>query len=146
MLLGDGMARAYSSDLRIRVIRVVEDGVSARGAGRRLGIGESTATAWVGRWRRTGSVEAKSQKGRSRSPLAAHSEWLLSLVGERADLTLEEMRGLLGERGVRVAVSSVWRFFDRHGISFKKNRTRRRAAAPRRGGGTTGVAKPPAAA
>jgi transposase len=146
MLLGDGMARPYSSDLRIRVIRVVEDGVSARGAGRRLGIGESTATAWVGRWRRTGSVEAKSQKGRSRSPLAAHSEWLLSSLGERADLTLEEIRGLLAERGVRVAVSSVWRFFDRHGISFKKNRTRRRAAAPRRGGGTTGMAKPAAAA
>ena len=146
MLLGDGMARPYSGDLRIRVIRVVEDGVSARGAGGRLGIGESTAIAWVGRWRRTGSVEAKSQKGRSRSPLAEHSQWLLSLVGERADLTLDEIRGLLAERGVRVAVSSVWRFFDRHGISFKKNRTRRRAAAPRRGGGTTGMAKPAAAA
>ena len=146
MLLGDGMAKAYSSDLRIRVIRVVESGVSARGAGRRLGIGESTATAWIGRWRRTGSVEAKSQKGRSRSPLAAHTEWLLSLVGERADLTLEEIRLGLDERGVRVAVSSIWRFFDRHGISFKKNRARHRAAAPRRGGGTTGVAKPAAAA
>jgi transposase len=146
MLLGDGMARAYSSDLRIRVIRVVEDGVSARGAGRRLGIGESTATAWVGRWRRTGSVEAKSQKGRSRSPLTAHTEWLLALIGERADLTLEEIRELLDERGVRVAVSSIWRFFDRHGVSFKKNRTRHRAAARRRGGGTTGVAKPAAAA
>jgi transposase len=146
MLLGDGMARPYSSDLRIRVIRVVEDGVSARGAGRRLGIGESTATAWVGRWRRTGSVEAKSQKGGSRSPLNAHTEWLLALVGERADLTLEEIRGLLNERGVRVAVSSIWRFFDRHSISFKKNRTRRRAAAPRRGGGATDMAKPAAAA
>ena len=146
MLLGDGMAKPYSSDLRIRVIRVVEDGISARGAGRRLGIGESTATAWIGRWRRTGSVEAKSQKGRSRSPLAAHTEWLLSLVGERADLTLEEIRLGLDERGVRVAVSSIWRFFDRHGISFKKNRARHRAAAPRRGGGTTGMARPAAAA
>jgi transposase len=146
MLLGDGMARAYSSDLRIRVIRLVEDGFTARGAGRRLGIGASTATAWVGRWRRTGSAEAKSQKGRSRSPLKPHAAWLLALIGERADLTLEELRGLLGERGVRVGVSSIWRFFDRHGISFKKNRARRRAAARRRGRGTAGVAKPPAAA
>src|SRR3954447_11321207 len=89
MLLGDGMARAYSSDLRVRVIRAVEGGFSARGAGRRLGIGESTATAWVGRWRRTGSAEAKSQKCRSRSPLKAHTAWLLALIGERADLTLE---------------------------------------------------------
>jgi len=144
MLLGDGMARAYSSDLRVRVIRAVEGGFSARGAGRRLGIGESTATAWVGRWRRTGSAEAKSQKGRSRSPLKAHTAWLLALIGERADLTLEEIRELLGERGV--GVSSIWRFFDRHGISFKKNRARRGAAARRRGGGTAGVARPPAAA
>jgi transposase len=146
MLLGDGMARPYSSDLRSRVIRVVEDGVSARGAGRRLGIGESTATAWVSRWRRTGSVAAKSQKGRRRSPLVAHTEWLLLLVGERADLTLEEIRLLLAERGVRVAVSSIWRFFNRHGISFKKNRTRRRAAAPRCGGSPAAVAEPAAAA
>jgi transposase len=53
-----------------------------------LGIGESTATAWVGRWRQTGRVEAKSQKGLSRSPLKRHSDWLLALIGERADLTL----------------------------------------------------------
>ena len=136
----------YSSDLRIRVIRAVEGGFSARGAGRRLGIGESTATAWIGRWRRTGSAAAKSQKGRSRSPLQPHTNWLLALIGERADLTLDEIRGLLGERGVRVGVSSVWRFFDRHGISFKKNRARRRAATRRRGGGAAGMEKPPAAA
>ena len=106
MVLGDGMARAYSSDLRMRVIRAVEGGFSARGAGRRLGIGELTATAWMGRWRRTGSAAAKSQKGRSRSPLQPHPDWLLALIGERADLTLE-IRRLRGERGLRVGVSSA---------------------------------------
>ena len=115
MLLGDGMPRAYSSDLRIRVIRAVEDGSSARGAARRLGVGESTATAWVGRWRRTGSAAAKSQKGRSRSPLNRHAAWLLGLIGERADLTLTEIRDLLGERGIRIGVSSIWRFFEAAG-------------------------------
>ncbi len=59
-----------------------------RGAGRRLGIGESTATAWAGRWRQTARVEANSQKGCSRSPLKPHSDWLLALIGECADLTL----------------------------------------------------------
>jgi transposase len=140
------MPRAYSSDLRIRVIRAVEGGSSARGAARRLGVGESTATAWVGRWRQTGVTQAKSQKGRSRSPLAAHAAWLLALIGERADLTLDEIRELLGERGVRVAVSSIWRFFDRHGISFKKNCARGGAGTRRRGGGAAVVEiRPPAA-
>src|SRR5215510_10501437 len=114
MLLGDGMPRAYSSDLRIRVIRAAAEGMSARGAARRLGIGGSTATDWVGRWRRTGSTEAKSQKGRKRSPLAAHEAWLLQLIADQADLTLEEIRERLEEREVEVALSLVWRFFHRH--------------------------------
>ncbi len=33
----------------------------------------------------------------------------------------------LAERGVAVGIATVWRFFERHGISFKKNRARRRA-------------------
>src|SRR5215831_5911818 len=57
--LGDGTARAYSGDLRVRVIGAVEGGLSARAAARRLGVAESTATAWVGRWRRRGSSQAK---------------------------------------------------------------------------------------
>ncbi len=132
MLLGDGMARAYSSDLRIRVIRAAAGGLSARGAARRLGVGESTATAWVLRWRRTGSTEAKSQRGRNRSPLAAQAAFLLALIAEHADLTLAEIRERLAARGVEAAVSSIWRFYDRHGIRFKKNRARRGAAAPGR--------------
>ena len=122
----------------MRVIRAVEAVFRRAGRGRRLGIGKSTATAWMGRGRRTGSAAAKSPKGCSRPPLQPHPDWLLALIGERADLTLE-IRGLLGERGVRVGVSSVWRFFDRHGIRFKKMCT-----PP--SGSAAGVEKPPAAA
>ena len=81
MLLGDGMARAYSSDLRIRVIRAVEGGFSARGAGRRLGIGESTATAWVGRWRRTG--QGRGQVAEGPQPLAAEAAQRLAIGADR---------------------------------------------------------------
>jgi transposase len=54
----------------------------------------------------------------------------LALITEHADLTLEEIRERLAEHRVEVAVSSIWRFYDRHGISFKKNRARRGAATP----------------
>jgi transposase len=112
----------YSNELRVRVIRVVEGGAAARAAARQFVIGDSTAIRWAKRWRETGSFEAKSNKGQSRSPLKKHEEWLLGLVKQEPDPTLEEIqRRLLDERQQKAGIGSVWRFFDRHGISFKKN-------------------------
>lgn len=120
----------YSNDLRVRVIQVVEDGVAARAAARQFVIGDSTAIRWVKRWRETGSFEAKSVKGQSRSPLKRHEEWLLELVRQEPDLTLEEIRcRLFDKHQQKAGIGSVWRFFDRHGISFKKKRSRGRAGS-----------------
>lgn len=120
----------YSNDLRVRVIQVVESGVAARAAARQFVIGDSTAIRWAKRWRETGSYEAKSNRGKSRSPLKQHEEWLLALVRQEPDLTLEEIQArLLEERQRKAGLGSVWRFFDRHGISFKKKRARGRAGS-----------------
>ena len=120
----------YSNDLRVRVIQVVESGVAARAAARQFVIGDSTAIRWAKRWRETGSYEAKSNKGRSRSPLKQHEGWLLALVRHEPDLTLEEIQvRLLEERQHKAGLGSVWRFFDRHDISFKKKRSRSRAGS-----------------
>jgi len=120
----------YSNDLRVRVIQVVEGGTAARAAARQFVIGNSTAIRWVNRWRETGSFEAKTNKGQSRSPLKKHEEWLIGLVQQEPDLTLEEIqRRLLDERGHKAGIGSVWRFFNRHGISFKKKRSRGRAGS-----------------
>ena len=70
----------YSNDLRVRVIRVVEGGGAARAAARQFAIGDSTAIRWAKRWRETGSYEAKSNKGQSRSPLKKYELWLLELL------------------------------------------------------------------
>jgi transposase len=120
----------YSNDLRVRVIQVVEGGAAARAAARQFVIGDATAIRWTKRWRETGSFEAKSNKGQSRSPLKKHEEWLLGLVGQEPDLTLEEIqRRLLDERQQKAGIGSVWRFFDRHGISFKKKHSGGRAGS-----------------
>ena len=77
---------------------------------------------WAKRRRETGSFEAKSNEGQSRSPLKKHEGWLLALVRQEPNLTLEEIqRRLLEERQQKAGLGSVWRFFDRHGISFKKS-------------------------
>ena len=51
------MGRAYSIDLRERVVAAVESGgLSCHRAAEQFGIGVSTAIRWVGRLRKTGSV------------------------------------------------------------------------------------------
>ena len=114
------MPRPYSHDFRVRVIGAVEGGLSARGAGRLFGVSASRAVKWVGCWRRSGSVAVKRMGGYKRSPLDAHADVLLWLVADRPDLTVEEIRPELRARGICTGPGAVRRFFDRHGISFKK--------------------------
>jgi transposase len=124
------MAKGYSKDLRVRAVEIIESGESAREAARILNLGASTAIRWIDRWRRTGCVDAKPGTGHSRSPLERHNEWLLDLIAKEPDLTLDEVRArLCSEKKQKAGIGSIWRFFDRHGITFKKNSARRRAGS-----------------
>ena len=121
------MARAYSQDLRIRLVRYVEGGVSARSAAKVFGVSESSAIKWMRRWRR--------QKSVAPNPVRGHRRRLLGIIEAKTDLTLEEIRSRLKKRGVRVSLWTVWSFYDRHDISFKKKRVRQRAGSRRCRGG-----------
>jgi transposase len=124
------MAKGYSKDLRERAVAMVEEGESRREVARVLDLAPSTAVRWLSRWMTTGCVDAKPGTGHSRSPLRAHEQWLLDLITKEPDLTLEEIRGRLRrEKRLDVAVSSVWRFYDRHEITFKKSPARSRAGS-----------------
>jgi len=125
------VARGYSMDLRARVVALVEDGESRREAARVLGVGAATAIRWLERWTTTGSVAALPGTGHRRSPLEAHRQWLLDLVAREPDLTLEEIRARLkSEKRLTSGTTSVWRFYERHDITFKKNAARRRTGSP----------------
>jgi transposase len=127
------MARAYSEDLRIRLVRYVEGGVSARSAAKVFGVSESSAIKWMQRWRRDKSVTPNPVRGHRRALLEGHADWLLELIEAKPDLTLEEIRTLLKKRGVRVSLWTVWSFYERSEMSFKKNRVRHRTGSRRRG-------------
>lgn len=131
------MSRAYSADLRDRVLDAVAEGSSARAAGARFGIGVATAVRWVRRWRDTVERGARRQGYPKRSVLDPHETDLLALIEDGVDITLDEMRDRLrDERAIEVARVTIWRFFDRLGITFKKrpatrrNRTARTSARP----------------
>ena len=124
------MGKGYSKDLRKRAVSIVETGESAREAGRLLGVSASTAIRWIDRWTTSGNIEAKPGIGHSRSPLEDHRRWLLDLVAAEPDLTLEEIRARLrSEKKLKTTTSSVWRFYERHEITFKKNVARSRAGS-----------------
>ena len=123
------MARPYSRDLRERVVRAVEGGLSRRQAAAVFELAVSTVVEWVRVWRESGSLDAKPMGGDRNSRLKGERAWLLERIAAVPDLTLEELRAELGDRGIRVGYGSVWRFFAAEGISFKKNRARRRARA-----------------
>ena len=111
------MARAYSQDLRERVI---DAGTSAREAAERFGIGVATAIVWVRR-AREGERSARKQGQPKRSKLDPHREFLLALIEAEPDITIAEMQERLrSEAGVTVSVGTVWTFLDRAGLTFKK--------------------------
>ena len=140
------MPAAYSEDPRIRVIEVIKAGTPAREAARMFLVAASTAITWAREWRESGRTSAKPMGGSS-SPLEQHAAWLLRQVTEEPSVTLQVLRCRLKDQlGVSAAVSSIWRFFDRHDISFKKNRARQRAGARRRGRGAPAMEGAAAAA
>ena len=113
------MARAYSQDLRERVIRTALGGISVRQAAARYGVGVSTAILWVRR-ARSGEVTARRQGQPKGSKLDLHAAFLLELIEASSHISLQEMRVKLREEcGIPAGIGTLWRFFDRQGITKK---------------------------
>lgn len=128
------MATALSNDLRRRVLAAVDGGMSCRRAAERFGVSASSAIRWNDRRRREGDFGPKALGGDRRSGrIEAYAELILSLVEDKPDITLGELRARLAEHGIAAALSTLWRFFKRHGITRKK----RRRTPPSRTGPTS---------
>lgn len=111
------MARAYSQDLRDRVI---DAGTSARQAAERFGVGIATAIVWTRR-AREGERSARRQGQPKRSKLDPHRDFLLGLIEAEPDVTIAEMQARLASKaGVSASVGTIWTFLDRAGLTFKK--------------------------
>lgn len=117
------MARAYSADLRNRVIQAHQDGVSARAAAQRFDIGVTTAVVWICRFRDRGEHAPRRQGQPRGSRLDPHAAFILKLMDQRKDITLAEIaERLMAERGVRAGLTTVWKWLTRQGMTYKKRR------------------------
>ena len=129
------MPKPCSLELRERVVEAVESGASRREAAEWFDVSPSSAIKWMQRRRETGSIAAKPSGG-SISPLERHADFLLALVAGQPDLTLDEIVAAMRKRRISGSRSAVWRFFERHNISFKKKPAGGRAKAGGRGSRT----------
>jgi len=115
------MARAYSRDLRERVIGAALGGQSARQAAARYGGGISTAIVWGRRARQTGEWGARRQGKPRGSKLDAHADFLLELIEATCHISLKEMQARLREEhSVSAGIGTLWRFFTARAITVKK--------------------------
>lgn len=114
------MPKPYCEEFRIRVIEDVVTGASRREAAEHYGISPSVVVIWAQRYGATGRVAAKPSGG-STSPLEKPAKFLLALIGERPDMTLDEIVATMRKRRIAGSRSAVWRFFARRNISFKKD-------------------------
>ena len=124
------MVRPYSLDLRERVVASVASGKACRAVAELFKVSTASVVKWSQRARATGTPAAKPMGGKRPYALLGEREWLLARVQEKPDLTLQALRAELAQRGIVVALDTLWRFLRREGISFKKKRVRERAGSP----------------
>jgi transposase len=115
------MARAYSLDLRERVVAAIEEGLSTHQAAARFSIGISTAGAWARLKRSQGNVRPGRQGKPKGSVLDPHADFILGVLEDKPDTTLDELVDrLAAERAVRIVRTAVWKFLDRRDMTHKK--------------------------
>ena len=124
------MAKSYSNDLRSRVAVAAGKGKSNRAIAALFGVSPSAVSKWSGRYRTTGSADAKQMGGHRKAILRDEREWLHARISAPdSDVTLRGLLAELADRGIVVSYGTLWNFMHREGLSHKKNRVLKRAGS-----------------
>ena len=139
------MPKALSVDLRERVVAAVMAGASCRAAAARFGVSAAGAIRWRALSRKAGSVAPEPLAGDRRSPhIETHAALILGLVERKSDIALAEIRAELARAGVAAGVTTIWRFFQRHRITRKKDSACRGTGPPGHPEAALGLVREPA--
>ena len=115
--------RAYSVDLRARIVRAVENGMSKAEAARRYEVGLSTVKRYVRRRAAGGTLRPGVSTGRPRALDGAAAAALRAQVMAHPDATLaEQRRRWTAAGGAAVSAATLGRALLRAGWTRKKSR------------------------
>jgi transposase len=106
--------RAYSKDLRVKVLEAVDRGMPREEVASVFGISLPSIKRWLKRRRETGQVAAKVPSGPPAIKGALLKEWLPEHLRSNPDLTLEEhCEAFEDELGVKVSTATMSRSISR---------------------------------
>ncbi len=126
--------RAYSTDLKERLVRAVANGQPLREAARRFGVAVNTVKRAVVQQRETGSLERRPIPGGPRRIGREQEALLLARLQEAPDATvLEHCAWWAEHQGQQVSEATMWRAMRRLGWTHKKRHWQPVSATKRRG-------------
>ena len=120
------MAKAYSVDLRERVLADYDAGARPVDLRVKYRVSERWVFKLIQQRREIGSIEPLEGKPGPKPKLGEHFEELRILVARRPDATLEELRQ---ELPVQVCLTTVWNTLQGLEITLKKSHSSRGAKA-----------------
>lgn len=126
--------RAYSTDLRERIVAAVESGRPQREAARLFGVAVSTVKNYLRQQAQTGHLERAPIAGRTRRIGAEHEAALRAQVSAQPTATLAELcRWWEQTHGQVVSLATMSRAIHRLGMTRKKGQWWPASATRRRG-------------
>src|ERR1700722_1925205 len=101
------MARAYSLDLRERVVGAVAAGQSCRSVAKTFMVSVASVVKWSQRQRVVGSPAALKMGGHRPYLVARERDWVLARIAEKPDLTLRALLRELADRGLVASQAKI---------------------------------------
>jgi transposase len=129
--------RAYSMDLRVRVLEAADAGEATAELAERFAVSPAWVRRLKQRRRATGEVAPRKARDPRVPKLRDHLPRIRELLARTPDMTLAELRD---ELALAVALSTLWAAVRSLGLTFKKSHPGGRAGPPRRPGRPGGVA------
>lgn len=111
------MAKPYAYELRIRALRLIDEGMSISRVKGLLNISRQTLYTWQQVRKERGDVKPKEGYQKGHSNKITNYDELKALLDSNKDKSLRELERLYG----KCSAATIWRGIQKLGYSYKKN-------------------------
>jgi transposase len=114
--------KAYSIDLRQRIVLAVESGEASQAeVAEQYAVSLSSVERFTRQWRTTASLAPSQGKRGPKRKLEAYGAWVRAAVQRQPDATLSELCARLAQaKGIQVHPSLLWRELQNLKLPLKK--------------------------